>query len=63
MDLIYSMTVDKPEYSLTYHYSDVQKRKHFPSRDDYVIKECTIELGTELYTFTYAHIDKYKKNI
>ena len=54
---------DYPEYSKTFHFSEVKKHKHFPERHNYVIKECTIELGTYLYTFTYAHSSNYKKNI
>lgn len=53
-----------PDYTKTFMYCEVRKKKHLPDRVDYVIKECTIELGSpEVYIFTYAHISNYKKNI
>ena len=64
MNLFYEDEDYYPEYSMTYHYSEVKKKLHLPSKRDYVIKECTIELNNDmLYTFTYAHINSYKKNI
>ncbi len=54
-----------PEYSRSFTYAEVKKHKHLPHRDDYVIKECVIEVhdGLLIYCFTYSHIDQYKKCI
>ena len=62
----YDNTIENPHpnYSKTFTHREVKLNKHQANkRFGYMITEFTIDLGTKLYTYTYAHYTNYKKDI